>query len=67
MDLVIAGLSKVPFWVEIMSMGENKLGLSQEMTAALFLGLLTTLIGISMLPKTPDLVALVSFYSAASP
>ena len=61
MDLVVAGLGKLPFWGEVVGMGEAQLGLSQEMTAALLIGLFTTLISILMLPKTPNLVALVSF------
>ncbi len=67
MDLVVAGLGNLPFWDGIVSLGEAKLGLSQEITAALLIGLLTTLASILMLRKAPDLVALVSFFLAASP
>ncbi len=60
MDMVIAGLEKLPFWPQIVALGAAQ-GLSPELVAAIVIGVITTLISILMLPKTPPpLVALVS-------
>ena len=60
MDMVVAGLEKLPFWPQVVALGATQ-GLSPELVAAVVIGVITTLISILMLPKTPpSLVALVS-------
>ena len=60
MDMVVAGLDKLPFWPQVVALGATQ-GLSPELVSAVVIGVITTLISILMLPKTPPpLVALVS-------